>query len=130
MNKSKLIVEKWISLWNSQIDWDLFEELHAEDFIDCSSSGRPTNKEGFAMGLMKFIEAFPDIKTEIKDIINDEKQEKVTVRWEANGTNKKNYLGIGPTNKLTKITGIEIIEIKNNKIVKRWGEWDISSHSK
>mgnify|MGYP000577910624 FL=1 len=29
---------------------------------------------------------------------------------------------------LTPITGIEIIEIQDGQIIRRWGEWDISAH--
>jgi predicted ester cyclase len=59
----------------------------------------------------------------------DVENSRVAVRWSARGTNKANFLGIGPTERLTSITGIEIIEIKKSQIVRRWGEWDISAHT-
>ncbi len=130
IDEHKEIAQNWISLWNPPVNWDLFNKLHANNFEDCSSSGRPTNREGFALGIEKLLNAFPDLKTVIKDLVYDSQNSKVAIRWEAFGTNKKKYLGVGPTEKKTKITGIEIIEIKNNQIIKRWGEWDITSHSK
>jgi predicted ester cyclase len=63
-----------------------------------------------------------------KDLVVEEASGKVAVRWSADGTNALRYLGVGPTRQLTHITGIEIIEIKNDRIVRRWGEWDISEH--
>jgi predicted ester cyclase len=52
----------------------------------------------------------------------------VTVRWSAAGTNRVEFLGIGPTGRLTHITGIEVIEIQERQVVRRWGEWDITDH--
>lgn len=72
--------------------------------------------------------AFPDLRIRMDDAVIDEEQARVAVRWSAEGTNRATYLGVGPTNARTYITGIEIIEIEMDRIVKRWGEWDISRH--
>lgn len=126
--KLENIAKSWISLWNSPINLNSFEELHSENFIDLSSSGRPSDKNGFKLGIIKLLEAFPDLKTEIDSILVDEEKSQIAIRWNSIGKNKLKYLGIGPTNKITRITGIEIIEIENDKITKRWGEWDITNH--
>lgn len=124
------VVKEWISLWNPPVDWDLFDTLHAEDFKDCTPAERVGTKKGFAQGLKEFTSAFPDLRTRVKDIMVDESRNMATVRWSASGTNRKNYLGVGPTNKKTTITGIEIVEIRWGRITRRWGEWDISDHIK
>ena len=122
------IATEWITLWCVPIDWHLFDQLHAENFVDSSSVGRPTSKEGFVQGLVEFIRAFPDLHTTIEGLVIDESRSQVAVRWAAQGTNRSEFLGIGPTNRLTLITGIEIIEIQDGQIIRRWGEWDISAH--
>lgn len=122
------IATDWISLWWAPVDWQRFDSLHAETFEDRSSAGRPGSKQGFAEGLAGLVRAFPDLKTWVEDLVFDEPEAKVAVRWRAEGTNRERYLGIGPTQRLTVITGIEIIEIYTGKIVRRWGEWDISAH--
>jgi predicted ester cyclase len=50
------------------------------------------------------------------------------VRWSATGTNRRAYLGVGPTGRRVAITGIEIVEISGGRILRRWGEWDIDDH--
>ena len=35
----------------------------------------------------------------------------------------------GPTGKKTPVTGIEIIEVREGRIMRRWGEWDITAHA-
>jgi steroid delta-isomerase-like uncharacterized protein len=119
---------KWISLWNAPVDWKMFDEIHADNFKDMSPGGRGDSKEDFADGLKYFLEAFPDLKTKVEDLVIEESANRVAVRWSAVGTNKTRYLGIGPTNRQTNITGIEIIEFANGRITRRWGEWDISDH--
>jgi predicted ester cyclase len=64
----------------------------------------------------------------VEDLVIDESGGKVAVRWSLEGTNRGRFLGVGPTGRRTLITGIEIIEIAGGRIVKRWGEWDISGH--
>lgn len=122
------IAEKWISLWNVPVDWSLFASLHADDFEDASPAGRPNTREGFAQGLRELIRAFPDLRTIVEDLVVDTERHRIAVRWSAVGTNRTRYLGVGPTNKPTHITGIEIIEVQGGRIVRRWGEWDISHH--
>ena len=116
------VAEQWITLWCAPVDWELFDRIHAEQFEDCSSGARPPTKEGFARGLAEFVGAFPDLHTSVEGLVIDESRSQVAVRWAARGTNQTSFLGIGPTDHLTAITGIEIIEIQDSRVVRRWGE--------
>ncbi len=130
MKRSELeeLTRRWISLWCAPPDWKLFDQLHSDDFEDMSPAGRESSKDAFASGLRRLVEAFPNLITKVEDIVVDESRRMVAVRWSAEGTNKAAFLGVGPTNKSTPITGIEIIEVSDGRIVRRWGEWDISAH--
>jgi predicted ester cyclase len=127
--KLEAIAERWISLWSAPVDWKLFDELHADDFEDCSAAGRETSKAAFAGGIADLIAAFPDLHTRVDDLIVDVPASRVAVRWSAVGTNKQRYLDIGPTGRETLVTGIEIIEVRGDRVVRRWGEWDITAHT-
>ena len=122
------VTRQWISLWCAPTDWELFDRLHADDFQDCSPAGRDSSKEAFARGLRQFLDAFPDLVSRVEDLVVDEAAGRVAVRWSATGTNERRFLGIGPTHRKTPITGIEIIEIADGRIRRRWGEWDIGAH--
>lgn len=122
------LARRWVSLWTVPVDWALFERIHDDGFVDGSSVGRPADKRGFAAGLAAFVRAFPDLRTHVEDLVIDEPGARVSVRWSATGTNREAYMGIGPTQRTTRISGIEIIEIRAGRIVRRWGEWDISDH--
>lgn len=122
------LARRWISLWTCPVDWRLFDEIHADDFVDLASAGRAGTKDGFASGLRLMTDAFPDLTTEVDDLVVDVERQMVAVRWTSRGTNAKEYLGVGPTGKVTRIRGIEIIEVKAGRISRRWGEWDIGEH--
>ncbi|MBM3314491.1 ester cyclase [candidate division WOR-3 bacterium] len=124
------IAREWISLWTAPVDWERFDALHVPTFEDCSSAGRPSDKAGFAKGLADFVRAFPDVRTVVTELVVDEPLSKVAVRWRAEGTNRARYLGLGPTHRRVTTTGIEIIEIRDGQVIRRWGEWDISGHLK
>ena len=122
------VAREWISLGCVPVDWDRFDRLHDPAFEDRSSAGRPSTREGFAAGLAAFTEAFPDLHTTVEQLVVDEERSEVAVRWTARGTNRGTYLGVGPTGRTTTITGIEIIAVRSGRIVRRWGEWDITDH--
>ena len=85
-------------------------------------------RQAFAGGLAGLVAAFPDLETKVDDLVIDEATGKVAVRWSSLGTNRETFQGIGPTERLTAIAGIEIIEVRGGRIRRRWGEWDISAH--
>ena len=120
---------QWISRWCAPVDWQLFDRLHGADFQDCSSAGRATTKQAFAAGLADLIDAFPDLQAQVEDLVVDDAHNRLAVRWSAIGTNRLPFLGVGPTGRPTPMTGIEIIEIENGQIIRRWGEWDITAHA-
>lgn len=124
------VARSWISLWCAPVDWVLFRRLHADSFEDCSSAGRGTTREAFAEGLAALVRAFPDLRTRVDGLVVDEATGRVAVRWSAVGTNREAYLGHGPTGLPTPITGIEIIEVVEGRIMRRWGEWDITVHTR
>lgn len=122
------VTRQWISLWCAPVDWPLFDQLHADDFQDLSPAERAPSKQDFAAGLRQLVEAFPDLATRVEDLLVDELTQRVAVRWSAVGVNRLKFLGVGPTGRKTPMTGIEIVEIADGRIKKRWGEWDFSAH--
>jgi steroid delta-isomerase-like uncharacterized protein len=122
------VARDWISLWCAPVDWALFDRLHSEDFEDCAAAGRDTTKEAFAGGLVELTAVFPDLQTKVEDLVVDEAAGRVAVRWSSLGTNRETFMGIEPTGEKIPIAGIEIIEVRDGQIVRRWGEWDITAH--
>jgi steroid delta-isomerase-like uncharacterized protein len=66
--------------------------------------------------------AFPDIKVTLEDVFGVD--DRVALRWSAVMTHTGDQLGIPPTHKSVRITGITIARIAHGKIVQGWDNWD------
>jgi predicted ester cyclase len=66
--------------------------------------------------------AFPDARYTVEDQLAE--GEKVLTRWSCIGTHKGELMGIAPTGKLVRISGMLTDRIVDSKIVEEWSEWD------
>ena len=120
------LAHDWVSLWCPPTDWGLFDRLHADDFVDCSPDGRGTSKDDFRRGLEDFAAMFPDAMARVDGLVIDEAMLMMTIRWSASATDRR----AGGTEAIAVrvlMTGIEIVEIEDGRIIRRWGEWNLSS---
>jgi steroid delta-isomerase-like uncharacterized protein len=117
------LAERWIRLWEPG-NLDAFDELHATDFIDRSSAGRDPTREGFRQGILELLESFPDLQIKVEDVVIDEHPQRLAIRWSASGTHRGRYLGADPTGRRIAFQGIEIVQVRDGRVVERWGEWD------
>src|SRR5690349_10416854 len=102
---------------------DQLDEIVARDLIAHSAlPGVPSGLEGGKMAHNIFLSAFPDNHVTTEDLIAE--GDKVVERFTAQGTNTGSFMGMPPTNKPYKITGMSIFRIANGKIIEHWGEND------
>jgi len=120
----RAIAHRWIDEGWQRGNADIIDELHATNFVDHAPAGRAPDRKGFKEGILELYAAFPDFHAVIEDLIMDTTAGKVAVRWSATGTHRGVFMGISPTGRRVAFTGIEIIQIKNERIIERWGEWD------
>lgn len=104
----------WLSLWTAPLDEARFRALHAPDFIDHAPGPRPPTLDGSLEGLRDFFALLPRAVTTAEDLVIDVERQRVAVRWRA-----KSFT--------TTVQGIEIIGLRDGRVVERWGEWDDSS---
>jgi steroid delta-isomerase-like uncharacterized protein len=126
MNRHELqqIALQWIEQGWQGGETGVVDRLHSQDFIDHDPGGRSPDRAGFKQGIATLFEAFPDFRAVIEDLVVDEARQSVAVRWSATGTHRDTYLGFGATGRTIRFKGIEIIRIRDGRIVERWGEWD------
>jgi hypothetical protein len=66
-----------------------------------------------------FRSIFPDLKFKVTDIINQD--EKVWLRYKANGTQKGSFWGFKPTNKFIEFEGVAILHFNDrNQVIDLW----------
>lgn len=78
--------------------------------------------EGFIAFAENIRKTFPDTEITVEDIFAID--DKVAARWVATGTHTGDGLGIPPSGKRIRVTGITIVRFKDGKIVEGWDNWD------
>ena len=66
--------------------------------------------------------AFPDLHTWSEGMVAE--GDEVAVRWMAEGTQQGELLGIPPTGKQARFSGMSIFRLAEGKIAEQWEEWD------
>ncbi len=120
------VAELWIHrLWQLGHAGEV-ERLHTPGFVDHSpGGGRGADNQGYMEGVRDFYRAFPDFYTTIEDLLIDTDCNQVVIRWSATGTHRGDYLGVPPSERVIRFTGIEILTVSGDRIAERWGEWDL-----
>ena len=66
--------------------------------------------------------AFPDAHMTVHDVVAS--GDRVTIRWTATGTHTGDGLGIPPTGKAVRVSGLMLSRVENGKIAETWSLFD------
>lgn len=108
--------------------WDkgnlaVLDELQAVDAVDHNRPpGLPPGREGVKQFFRMYLAAFPDVRMVIEDQVAE--GDRVVTRWTATGTHKGELMGIPPTGKQVRVSGIDINRLEGGKIIESWGSSD------
>lgn len=101
-------------------NYDFLMEHMATNYLDNSPCAARTNLE--CVNILKGTEQiFPDMQVEILNLIEENDQVAVRVRF--SGTHSAELCGISATGKKISFEALEIFQIKNGLIVESWGYW-------
>jgi steroid delta-isomerase-like uncharacterized protein len=106
-------------------DLDALDQIFDPELINHGADpDEPRGAYHFKQVFQNFIAACPDLQVTIEDSIT--KDDKLVVRWTDTGTHTgAPLLGVPATGKQIILTGIEILRIRDGKIVERWAENDM-----
>ena len=119
------LITRWFEeVWN-QGRMETVHELLDVSATGFGQAGHQTEVHGPA-GFIAFAQqirgAFPDIKTTVEDVIGSD--DKVVARWSAEMTHTGGDLGIPPSHRKVRVTGMTMVRFANGKIVAGWDNWD------
>jgi steroid delta-isomerase-like uncharacterized protein len=101
-------------------NFDVFEDLFADDFVDHTPQPNMNPDKAGARGLYRALrEAFPDFYAVIHWQTAD--GEIVTTFKTYHGTHKGSFLGVAPTGKNIHFEALDAMRVKNGKIAEHWG---------
>jgi steroid delta-isomerase-like uncharacterized protein len=101
-------------------NFDVFEQLFADDFLDHTpqpSSG--TDKDSVRTLYRRLRAAFPDFHADIHWQTSD--GELVTTYKTYHGTHKGPFLGVAPTGRKIHFETVDVMRVHNGKITEHWG---------
>jgi steroid delta-isomerase-like uncharacterized protein len=108
--------------WNEG-NLDALDDLLAPNFVNHGAPpGMPSDREGFKQIVGVYKAAFPDTHMHVEEQIAE--GDRVVTRWSAHGTHKGDFMGIPPTGKEIRVTGIDIDRIEGGKIAETWNEFN------
>ena len=114
----KLYVEE---IWNKR-NLSVADSIIGNEFVDPASATGESGPTAFKEIVSSYLVIFPDIKLTIDDLVADD--DKVAWKWTAQGTHESEIWGIAPTYKRVSFSGIIIDQIKDGRIINRWGTYD------
>jgi predicted ester cyclase len=102
---------------------DLVDEHCTDDYVDHDPILGDQDRASVKQTVAGYREAFPDLSVRIIDSFGVD--DKVVLRWSANGTFENEYMGQSPTGeKGDPINGIAIDRYVDGKLAESWTQWD------
>lgn len=104
-------------------DLDLIDELSTEDYVDHDPILGDQDRQSLKKTIAGYREAFPDLEFTVEDAFAVD--DRVVVRWRAEGTFEKEFMGQQPTGeKGDPVYGIGIDRFEDGKVAESWEQWD------
>jgi predicted ester cyclase len=102
---------------------DLVDDLCTEAYVDHDPLLGEQGRDEVKQTIGSYREAFPDLAFTVEDVIAAD--DKVVVRWRAEGTFQHEFMGQEPTGeKGEPVEGIAIDRYEDGKVAESWGQWD------
>ena len=115
------LVEKYGRIWNWDASPELIGQIFSPDYVDHNPlPGQQEGREGLEQLLGVYHAAFPDLRVTNDETLVD--GDRAVLRWTAVGTHEGNQLGPPASHRQVRMTGIDIIHVREGLIAERWGE--------
>jgi steroid delta-isomerase-like uncharacterized protein len=123
LEDNKAIVRAHVAALFNQHRVAQTDEFFAQDYLDHAPlPGQAPGLAGAKQKWMSYLTAVPDLRATIEDMVAE--GDKVAVRWTVQGTHRGELLGIPPTGKHVRFSGISIYRLAVGKIAEQWEQWD------
>jgi len=117
--ENKAVIRRFVEEVQNQRNWDVFDELNDPSFVNHSSPpGVPSDREGGKMFLAGFLNAFPDARFTVEDMVAEGDQ--VVTKKTFSGTHEDEFFGIPATGKPVTLTFVDIMRVRNGRITEHW----------
>jgi steroid delta-isomerase-like uncharacterized protein len=114
---------RWFDqVWN-QRRREAIAEMLVPDAKLHDGSVESSGPEGFYPFFDRLSTAFSDLKVHVDDTFGE--GDKLCVRWTSTANHTGAGLGMPPTGKAIRVTGVTIFRVANGQIAEAWQNWDM-----
>jgi len=122
-DENKAIIRRWFDEVINHKRIDRADLFVASDYVDHGAlPGQAPGLEGAKQKWAMYIAAVPDLRGTVDDMVAE--GDKVAARWTAEGTQQGELLGIPPTGKHFRFSGISICRLAEGKMGEQFEQWD------
>ena len=119
LEQNKAVIRRFVEEVQNNKSEEAYDELNDPEFRNLSSPpGIPPDREGGKVYLFGFLNAFPDCHVTIDDMIAEGDQ--VVTKKTFRGTHTAEFAGIPPTGKTVELQFVDIMRVRNGRIVEHW----------
>jgi len=117
---NKAVIRRFVEEVQNQKSEDAYWELNDPDFVNLAPlpPGVTPDREGGFAYLFGFMNAFPDSRVVIDDMIAEGDQ--VVTKKTFTGTHTGDFAGIPATGKKVTLQFVDIMRVRDGKIVEHW----------
>jgi steroid delta-isomerase-like uncharacterized protein len=120
---NKVVIRRWNEEIFNEKRIDRADELVTQDYVDQSAlPGQAPGLEGAKEKWAMFVAAIPDLRVTMDEMVAE--GDRVAARWTAEGTHQGELLGIPPTGKRIRWSGISICRVAEGKLAEQFERWD------
>lgn len=121
---NKALSRRWFDeVWNKRNRQAIYELSHPDVVTYGLADGeKAVGIPEFLPFFDRFIATFPDIHITVEDVIAE--GDKTAIRLTATGTHTGGAMGIAPTGRRVKLTGLIMVRWKDGQIIEGWNEFD------
>ena len=116
--QNKTLARRWFEDLFSRGNLDVAKEILSAEFVDHLTHEDERGLEELKHYVDIYRTAFPDIQDTVEDIVAE--GDKVVVRWTSGGTHQGEFMGVAPTGRHVRFSGMRLFRIAENKIVESW----------
>jgi predicted ester cyclase len=121
---NRAVVRRWIETFNNPYTLQTEVDVLAPGYIAHAPwLPGPLDLEAWTQFTASFVEAFPDLRLTVEDILSGGNM--VAARVAFRGTHRGEFQGIPPTGKEVAFSSIEIDRMVDGKVAEHWFEMDL-----
>ena len=120
LEQNKPVIRRFVEEVQNQKSEDAYWELNDPDFVNLAPlpPGVSADREGGFAYLFGFMNAFPDSKVTIDDMVAEGDQ--VVTKKTFRGTHTAEFAGIPPTGKSVELQFVDIMRVRDGTILEHW----------